>query len=100
MRNQDFPGGPLAKTLHSQYIGLRLDPSSGDCIPHAATRYPACCNKDRRFHKVRLRLVQSNKQINIFKKRERETTKAENAAALCAVFVDIGIPWGRGLSLP
>ena len=72
MRNQDFPGGPLAKTLHSQYIGLRLDPSSGDCIPHAATRYPACCNKDRRFHKVQLRPVKSNKQINIFKKRERE----------------------------
>ena len=49
---------------------------------------------------LQLRPVQSNKQMNILKKRERETTKAENIAAPCVVFVDIRIAWGRGLSLP
>ena len=26
----DFPGGPVAKTLHSQCRGLRFDPRSGN----------------------------------------------------------------------
>ena len=31
----NFPGGPVAKTLHSQSRGPRFDPWSGDQIPHA-----------------------------------------------------------------
>ena len=33
----DFPGGPGAKTLHSQ-SNSRFDPKSGSGIPHAATK--------------------------------------------------------------
>ena len=33
----DFPGGPVAKTLCSQYRGLVFNPSSGNQIPHAIT---------------------------------------------------------------
>ena len=33
-----FPGGPVAKTLCSQYKEPRFDPWSGNWIPHAATK--------------------------------------------------------------
>ena len=35
---RDFPGGPVAKTLCSQCRGLRLDPWSGNYIPHATSK--------------------------------------------------------------
>ena len=35
---QDFPGGPAAKTLHSQCRGPGFDPWSGNYIPQASTR--------------------------------------------------------------
>ena len=38
MNPWDFPGGPVAKTLHSQHKALRFDPESGSYIPHAATK--------------------------------------------------------------
>jgi len=48
---KDFPGGPMAKTPHSQYRGPRCDPWLGNWILHAATKSshaaaknPACCN--------------------------------------------------------
>ena len=34
----DFPGGPVAKTPCSQFRGPRFKPSSGNEIPHAATK--------------------------------------------------------------
>ena len=55
-------GGPVAKNLLSQRRGFGFDPWSGNWIPraeteslhaaskkisHAATKYPACHNKDR-----------------------------------------------------
>ena len=33
---QDFPGGPVAKTLHSQCRGPGSDPWSGNQVPHMA----------------------------------------------------------------
>ena len=35
---RDFPGGPVAKTLHSQCRGPRFDPWSGNNIPHATSK--------------------------------------------------------------
>ena len=35
---QDFPGGPVAKTLHSRCRGPGFDPWSGSYIPQASTR--------------------------------------------------------------
>ena len=70
MRNQDFPGGPAAKTLHFQYTGLRLDPLSGKQIPHAASKYPACCNKDKIPHAAAK--TSAVKQTNKYFKKERE----------------------------
>ena len=39
-------GGPVAKTLCSQCSGPKLDPWSGNQMPHAAMKIkdPACCN--------------------------------------------------------
>ena len=34
----DFPGGPLAKTPHSQCRGPGFNPQSGNQIPHATTK--------------------------------------------------------------
>ena len=34
----DFPGGPVAKTLHSQCRGPRFDPWTGNYILHATTK--------------------------------------------------------------
>ena len=45
---RDFPGGPVAKTPHSQCRGPRFNPLSENLIPHAATKDPACHNKDPR----------------------------------------------------
>ena len=35
---RDFPGGPVAKTPHSQFRGPRFHPWSGNYIPHATTQ--------------------------------------------------------------
>ena len=43
-RNRDFPGGLLGKTPCSQCKGSRFHPWSGNKIPHASTKNPACCN--------------------------------------------------------
>ena len=42
---RDFPGGPEAKTPHSQRRGPGLDLWSGNSIPRAATKDLACCNQ-------------------------------------------------------
>ena len=47
-----FPGGPVAKTLHSQCSGPRFKPWLGNCISRTATKALTCCNED---------LVQPNK---------------------------------------
>ena len=38
VKHGDFPGGPVAKTLHSQCRGPKFDPLSGNYISHAATK--------------------------------------------------------------
>ena len=38
MRMRDFPGGPVAKTPHSQYKGPWFNPWLGKQIPHAPTK--------------------------------------------------------------
>ena len=50
---RDFPGGPVAKTLHSQCMGPGFNIWSGNQIPHAATKSshaaakdPACRSED------------------------------------------------------
>ena len=40
----DLPGGPVARTPHSQGWGHGFNPRSGNQIPHAATRF-ACRNE-------------------------------------------------------
>ena len=40
----DFPGGPVAKTPHSQCRGPGFDPWSGIQIPHATTKDSSCHN--------------------------------------------------------
>ena len=59
---RDFPGGPVAKTLHSQCRGPRFDPWSGNWIPHAKTKSshatakePTHHNKDRGSCMLQLR---------------------------------------------
>ena len=39
--SRDFPDGLVAKSLYSQCRGPRLDPWSGNYIPHAATKMAA-----------------------------------------------------------
>ena len=34
----DFPGGPVAKTLHYQWRWPQFDPYSGNKIPHPTTK--------------------------------------------------------------
>ena len=38
MNDGDFPGGPVTKTLHSQWRGPRFDPWSGNQIPCTPTK--------------------------------------------------------------
>ena len=45
---QDFPGGPVAKTLPSQCRGLGFDPWSRNQIPHATTKYSNANSKQLR----------------------------------------------------
>ena len=47
---RDFPGGPVAKTPHSQCRGRGFDPWSGNWIPHATAKDPTCCNEDPVYH--------------------------------------------------
>ena len=35
---EDFPGGPVVKTLHSQRKGPEFNPWSGNQIPHATAK--------------------------------------------------------------
>ena len=42
--DMDFPGGPVARTPHSQCWGHGFNPWSGNQIPHTATRF-VCCNE-------------------------------------------------------
>ena len=58
----DFPGGPVAKALCSQWRGPRFDPWSGNQRPHAATkssqaaiRNPMCHSEDQRSLVLQLR---------------------------------------------
>ena len=44
--SRDFPGGSVAKTLCSQFRGLRFGPWSGNLIPHATAKDPTCHNDD------------------------------------------------------
>ena len=52
---REFPGGPVAKTPHSQCRGPGINPWLGKYMPHAATKDPACCNKNRRYCVSQLR---------------------------------------------
>ena len=47
---RDFPGGPMAKTLHSQCWGPGFNPWSGKEIPHAATKSSHAPTKDPMCH--------------------------------------------------
>ena len=42
---RDFPGGPVAKTLCSQYRGLEFDPWSRNQIPYATTKSSGATTK-------------------------------------------------------
>ena len=44
LKKGDFPGGPVAKTLHNQCRGHRFNPWSGNEIPHAATESSQASN--------------------------------------------------------
>ena len=44
--DSNFPGGPVAKTLHSQCRGPGFDPWSGDKIPHVTTKDLTYCKED------------------------------------------------------
>ena len=46
----DFPGGPLAKTPHSQCRGPGFDLWSGNYIPHDATKRSHVTTKDSTCH--------------------------------------------------
>ena len=46
---RDFPGGSMAKILHSQCRGPGLNPWSGNWIPRAATKDSIFWNKDRKI---------------------------------------------------
>ena len=43
LRTWDFPGGPMAKTPHSQCRGPGFDPWSGNKILYASVEDPTCC---------------------------------------------------------
>ena len=55
---RDFPGGPVAKTLSSWF-----DPWSQNWIPHAATKDPACLEKDQRSCGLQLRPGEDKKKV-------------------------------------
>ena len=57
----DFPGGPVARALHSQCRGPRVQ-----CLVRAVD--PTCCNEDQRSRVPQLRLGAA-KEINIFYKK-------------------------------
>ena len=44
LRMQDFSGGRVVKTLHSQCREPGFDSWSGNWILHAATKDPECCS--------------------------------------------------------
>ena len=44
--SSNFPGGPVAKTLHSQCRGPRFIPWSDKMTPHAATKSPCATTKN------------------------------------------------------
>ena len=46
----DFPGGPVAKIQCCQYRGSRLDPWSGNWIPHATAKSSQAATKDPVCH--------------------------------------------------
>ena len=55
IKGGDLPGGPVAKSTHSQCKGPGFHPWSGNETPHAATKSShtttkdlACCNEDQR----------------------------------------------------
>ena len=67
--SRDFPGGPVAKTPHSQCREPGFEPWSGNLIAHAATKSlhattkdPTCHNKDGGAHVLQLR-PSAGKQI-------------------------------------
>ena len=47
-KHQDFPGGSVTKTQHSQFRGPAFDPWSGNWVRNATTN-------DQRSHKLQLR---------------------------------------------
>ena len=63
--SRDFPGGPVAKTLHSQCRGPWFKPWSGNYIPHAADKCSHASTE--RPHKTQH--SQINNKINIFLKK-------------------------------
>ena len=51
MGPRDLAGGSVAKTSHSQCRGSRLDPWSGNYIPHAATEVrPGAAEVEKEGH--------------------------------------------------
>ena len=52
---EDFPSGPVAKTLRSQCRGPAFDPGSGNKIPQDATKDPTGCREDGRSYGPQLR---------------------------------------------
>ena len=53
---RDFPGGPVAKTLCSEWRGPGFNPWSGHQTVLAATKTPSRCSEDHRSHLPPLRL--------------------------------------------
>ena len=49
-KRRDFPGGPVAKTLHSQFRGWGSIPGQGTRSHMPQLKVPTCHNKDQRFH--------------------------------------------------
>ena len=64
---RDFPGGPVAKTLHPQSRGPRFDPWSENWIPHATSK--AQCS-------------QINKSIFFKKQVQKEEEKEANVSIM------------------
>ena len=76
------PGGPMAETLRSQCRGPGFHPWSGNLVPHCATKYPACRNKDQRFCVQQLRpsaVKQANKQQEFISQKFRRLRTQRSA---------------------
>ena len=56
VRNGDFSGGPVAKTLCCQWRGHGFDPWSGNYIPHAATKTQCSQKKKKKSTKCAVRV--------------------------------------------